>query len=94
MAMNRITQFATPDNQPASNPPAPPAVPQGFVVCPPQMAAMQAWQQEIYRLAYERASRRADPAPSPLSVRGVELASHRLLCSAAPLRRPRTRSGF
>lgn len=29
--------------------------PAGFAVCPPQLAAVHAWQQAIYRLAYERA---------------------------------------
>jgi hypothetical protein len=32
-----------------------PSIPQGFVFCPPQVGGFSAWQQEIYRLAYERA---------------------------------------
>ena len=33
----------------------PPTIPPGFAVCPPELMAAQAWQQEIYRLAYEQA---------------------------------------
>lgn len=32
-----------------------PSIPMGFVLCPPQLNGFSAWQQEIYRLAYERA---------------------------------------
>lgn len=32
-----------------------PSIPLGFVFCPPQLSGFSAWQQEIYRLAYERA---------------------------------------
>ena len=32
-----------------------PSIPLGFVFCPPQLSGLSAWQQEIYRLAYERA---------------------------------------
>jgi hypothetical protein len=55
MAANRISHFGSPV-RPASNPPvAPPAIPPGFVVCPSPLAVAHAWQQEIYRQAYERA---------------------------------------
>jgi hypothetical protein len=30
-------------------------VPEGFVVCPTALMSVQGWQQQIYRLAYERA---------------------------------------
>jgi hypothetical protein len=58
MAMNRITHnqahgSATAGSQHASAGPA--GVPQGFAVCPPQLMTANPWQQEIYRLAYERA---------------------------------------
>jgi hypothetical protein len=59
MAINRITRyqsrwsFVTVSQTPPKHPG--PAVPQGFAVCPPQLATANAWQQEIYRLAYERA---------------------------------------
>jgi hypothetical protein len=42
--------------QPASAP----SVPHGFVVCPLAMLATGGWQQEIYRLAYERAKAAAE----------------------------------
>ena len=32
-----------------------PSIPKGFVFWPPQLSGFSAWQQEIYRLAYERA---------------------------------------
>ncbi len=32
-----------------------PAIPHGFAVCPPQMATANTVQQQIYRLAYQRA---------------------------------------
>jgi hypothetical protein len=32
-----------------------PSIPLGFVFFPPQLSGFSAWQQEIYRLAYERA---------------------------------------
>jgi hypothetical protein len=57
MAANRIRPFqpqAAPVSKPASHPQAP-AIPPGFAVCPPQLAAAHAWQLEIYRLAYEQA---------------------------------------
>jgi hypothetical protein len=55
MQANRITGYMPKATLP--NPPAPaaPVVPQGFVFCPGQLSALSAWQQEIYRLAYERA---------------------------------------
>lgn len=55
MAVNRITSHASVFGAPKSSQPAAPAVPNGFVFCPPQLVSMQAWQQEVYRLAYERA---------------------------------------
>jgi hypothetical protein len=33
----------------------PPALPPGFTVCPLHIAIAKAWQQEIYRRAYEQA---------------------------------------
>jgi hypothetical protein len=61
MANNRIRQYfpirhatAMTENTPAQTTNGP-VVPQGFVVCPPQLALANAAQQEIYRLAYERA---------------------------------------
>ena len=61
MADNRISQYfptrratAMSENAPFKKPHGP-VVPQGFVVCPPQVVLANAWQQEIYRLAYERA---------------------------------------
>jgi hypothetical protein len=67
MAINRITSHLKgkhstpfPPNKPADNGAAPsmpmgPTIPLGFVLCPPQLTGLSAWQQEIYRLAYERA---------------------------------------
>ena len=39
----------------ASTVPTGPTIPKGFVFCPPQLSGLSAWQQEIYRLAFERA---------------------------------------
>ena len=36
------------------------SVPHGFVVCPLAMTPAAAWQQEIYRLAFERAKAAAE----------------------------------
>ena len=59
MAVNRISQFQTrqgvPSKKQSAAMPSAASVPQGFAVCPPQLMTANAWQQEIYRLAYERA---------------------------------------
>jgi hypothetical protein len=67
MAINRVTghlkgkYFAPlPPKSAAQGGAAPtiptgPTIPLGFVFCPPQLSGLSAWQQEIYRLAYERA---------------------------------------
>ena len=66
MAINRITghlkgKLSAPTTpKSAANGAVPgvfmgPSIPVGFVVCPPQLSGFSAWQQEIYRLAYERA---------------------------------------
>jgi hypothetical protein len=62
MSANRITRYLTrmdaflppshPEPQPAAQAPQPPA---GFVVCPLHVAVASAWQQEVYRRAYEDA---------------------------------------
>jgi len=55
MAVNRIFN-AKAKGKPAGPPKKnTPPVPPGFVLCPPTIAMAHAWQQEIYRLAYERA---------------------------------------
>jgi hypothetical protein len=51
MAVNRIRR----PSAPAASQPASMTIPQGFVICPPQMVVASAWQLEIYRLAIERA---------------------------------------
>jgi hypothetical protein len=61
MAINRIRNYSSsPSAAPkaragSSGPSAAATIPQGFVMCPPQLAAVNAWQQEIYRLAYQQA---------------------------------------
>jgi hypothetical protein len=59
MAINRITGYQAhrPAAQQQQTPPKHlgPSVPQGFVVCPPHLTTANNLQQEIYRLAYERA---------------------------------------
>jgi hypothetical protein len=56
MGANRITAHATgAPRAPKASHVAPPSIPHGFVVCPPHLMTAAAWQQEIYRLAYERA---------------------------------------
>ncbi len=63
MAANRIRQFQPPARRPrAAQQPGAAAItiPSGFVFCPPQLAAASGWQQEIYRLAYERAKAAAE----------------------------------
>jgi hypothetical protein len=62
MSNNRITRHLNrmdsyfspfePDSQPSAQSPVPPA---GFVVCPLHLAVAAAWQQEVYRRAYEDA---------------------------------------
>lgn len=66
MATNRIRRYAPQSRialtatsaaqktQPASQPVAA-VIPQGFALCPPQLATANSVQQEIYRLAYQRA---------------------------------------
>jgi hypothetical protein len=66
MAINRITghlkgKYSAPlapkSSAQGAGPSMPmgPTIPLGFVFCPPQLSGLSAWQQEIYRLAYERA---------------------------------------
>jgi hypothetical protein len=63
MSTNRITRYTDrmsayfPAEQPYQPPQAQPAPvpPAGFVVCPLHVAVAQAWQQEVYRRAYEEA---------------------------------------
>ena len=53
---NRWSSHALPTASLASQPVSKlAAVPQGFVICPAALVAVHGWQQEIYRLAYERA---------------------------------------
>ncbi len=61
MATNRMLGYRTPASRaprPVKNPAA--SIPPGFVVCPPQWAVANSWQQQIYRLAYERAKAEAE----------------------------------
>lgn len=55
MAANRIHRFSSSASGTASDKSTVAPVPTGFVVCPPQLATANGWQQEIYRLAYQRA---------------------------------------
>ncbi len=63
MASNRIRRYMTQSAVnfaeqvvPATKPPqVAAAIPPGFVICPAQLLAANGWQQEIYRLAYQRA---------------------------------------
>jgi hypothetical protein len=55
MAINRLQSIPSADLRTAPGQPSAPAIPPGFTVCPPQLAAANTWQQEIYRLAYEQA---------------------------------------
>jgi hypothetical protein len=63
MATNRIRRYSPQPRFAMSAQPiksiAPPTamvtIPHGFVVCPPQLALANAVQQQIYRLAYQRA---------------------------------------
>ncbi len=67
MFANRITRYS--NRMDAFLPPPPPSQPQvtaqtpappaGFVVCPLHVAVATAWQQEVYRRAYEDAVARA-----------------------------------
>jgi len=43
------------DSSPKPNSYSPAMVPPGFAMFPVQLVMLAAWQQEIYRLAYERA---------------------------------------
>jgi hypothetical protein len=63
MATNRIRSYVSQSRyrlnvqaapKAAANQPAI-SIPHGFVVCPLHLASANAWQQEIYRLAYQRA---------------------------------------
>jgi hypothetical protein len=51
------------DESPAPDHAARPAIPPGFALCPPQLVAVQAWQQAIYQQAYEQARRAAAAIP-------------------------------
>ena len=55
MAANRIHRHMPPTRAASTAEAAAETIPQGFALCPPQLAAAHAWQQEIYRLAYQRA---------------------------------------
>ena len=55
MTANRLSGFRPAAVGGKSAVPSAAPIPSGFVVCPPQLAMAQPWQQEIYRLAYERA---------------------------------------
>jgi hypothetical protein len=55
MAANRIRHYSSPARGVLPAQGAVETIPQGFAVCPPQLAAANGWQQEIYRLAYQRA---------------------------------------
>jgi hypothetical protein len=60
MAANRIQRFRfaavmTAPEEPQKPASPVPAVPPGFAVCPPSVAAAQPWQQALYRQAYEQA---------------------------------------
>ncbi len=55
MASNRISQHLLDQPEPAPQPGVAATLPQGFAFCPPQFLTGNGWQQEIYRLAYERA---------------------------------------
>ena len=60
MRANRIrsyeSRFATSASKAPSTaaPQSAATIPAGFMICPPQLFAPNAWQQEIYRLAYQR----------------------------------------
>jgi hypothetical protein len=58
MAANRIRRHASPFSNAVPKSlmqSQTPAIPSGFVLYPTQLVSLTAWQQEIYRLAYERA---------------------------------------
>jgi hypothetical protein len=55
MAANRIRRYSSVARAASIAQSAVETIPQGFALCPPQLAATNAWQQEIYRLAYQRA---------------------------------------
>lgn len=55
MAANRIRRDSPRARAASTASIAEEMIPQGFALCPPQLAAASPWQQEIYRLAYQRA---------------------------------------
>jgi hypothetical protein len=56
MYANRIRQYPLMARRPAkASPTAVASIPPGFAVCPPSLLTPNAWQQQIYRLAYEKA---------------------------------------
>ena len=55
LAPKSTANGAIPSNSVGPSMPMGPSIPLGFVFCPPQLSGFSAWQQEIYRLAYERA---------------------------------------
>ncbi len=55
MGANRLFRQASAPQAPSSAP----AIPNGFVLCPPQLMNAAGWQQEIYRQAYQRACQQA-----------------------------------
>jgi hypothetical protein len=55
MTANRIRRYESSFRKPVPAVSATVSIPPGFVLCPPQFAAVGGWQAEIYRLAYERA---------------------------------------
>jgi hypothetical protein len=60
MQANRIRQWQQRRPGTTGSKPSAPAIPPGFTLCPPQLAAVQSWQQEIYRRAYEQAKAAAE----------------------------------
>ena len=58
MHADRIQKYLLMPRRPAKAVKAPAAiVPPGFAICPPGLAALSLWQQQIYRMAYEKARR-------------------------------------
>ena len=55
MDANRITPFFASSKPKKAPKPSGWSVPPGFVACPAIFGGMQAWQQAIYRLAYDLA---------------------------------------
>jgi hypothetical protein len=60
MAANRIRPHQSLARRPRAAQQPAVAIPNGFVLCPTQLATVAGWQQEIYRLAYERAKAAAE----------------------------------